>query len=514
MSSYESEAKDFLKIKDQFQLGKLVTESQNPKTIGLSKLVNENITGAINVLKDIDLEVFRSIRDKMNDVLELQNSINHCLKNNGRIFLVGCGATGRLSLALETLWRIKYENNSELKDKVISFMAGGDVALIHSVEKFEDYPEFGVRQMMELGFNDNDLLIATTEGGETPFVIGATNKAAELSKYNPYFLYCNPDDLLAKTALRSKEVLENKNIKKINLTVGPMAITGSTRMQATTILMYVVGLALLNIEENQEKISRELDSLINLIERTSFDFLGKYIQQEADVYRKNEYIFYETNGDLGITILTDTTERSPTFSLFPFENQLDENKNPSLSYLLFPHSSNTQMAWMDLLKRSPRCFYWAEVTDRTSLERLMGFNFSNELFITRKKYTNAVNHQFKIYFDKNSQKLEFQFNDLKNEIYLGELSLLSVHLFLKIILNSHSTLVMGKLDRYQSNLMTWVRASNFKLIDRSVRYATLLLNEKGINADYDELVIACFKHKDQIGRDQSLVLKLVEEFSS
>ena len=53
-------------------------------------------------------------------------------------------------------------------------MAGGDVAIIASVEDFEDHPEFGAHQLLSLGFADNDLLIACTEGGETPWVIGAT----------------------------------------------------------------------------------------------------------------------------------------------------------------------------------------------------------------------------------------------------------------------------------------------------------------------------------------------------
>ena len=40
---------------------------------------------------------------------------------------------------------------------------------------------------------------------------------------------------------RSRKVLEEPGITKINLTTGPQAITGSTRMQATTIETFVVG---------------------------------------------------------------------------------------------------------------------------------------------------------------------------------------------------------------------------------------------------------------------------------
>lgn len=507
------EALEFLKIKNEFQLGSLPTESPNPRTIGLSNLVETNLKQAVDTLLEIDRDVFRLVREKQNEIFQLKNKINEVLKSDGKIYLVGCGATGRLSLALETLWRIKFANRTDLKEKVVSFMAGGDVALIHSVEKFEDFPEFGVRQMMELNFSANDLLIATTEGGETPFVIGATNKAAEYSKHHPYFLYCNPDDILKKTTKRSREIIENNNIEKINLTVGPMALTGSTRMQATTILMYVVGLALLNYDQADEVISLEVDRMIDYVENLNLNFLAAFIEEEARIYKNQEYVLYETDGDLGISILTDTTERSPTFSLYPFENQLDQIKNPSLAYLYFPHSPNASAAWLDLLKRTPRAFHWQEVTDRTSMERLVGFNFSSELLFQRKTYLAKNQHFFKIYFDENKNSIKLQLNHLQQELFLNELSFLSAHLVLKIILNNHSTLLMGKLHRYQSNLMTWVRASNFKLIDRSVRYAKILLQEKGIDTSYDDLVFACFKYKDQIDRDRPLVLKIVEEFT-
>ena len=45
---------------------------------------------------------------------------------------------------------------------------------------------------------------------------------------------------LRGTVTRSREVIDEARIEKINLTTGPMAITGSTRMQATTIQLCVM----------------------------------------------------------------------------------------------------------------------------------------------------------------------------------------------------------------------------------------------------------------------------------
>jgi N-acetylmuramic acid 6-phosphate etherase len=72
-------------------------------------------------------------------------------------------------------------------------MAGGDAALIKSVEDFEDHPEFAEQQLVELGFKQGDLLIGSTEGGETPWVIGAIWKSTTLTSRKPWMLYGNTD---------------------------------------------------------------------------------------------------------------------------------------------------------------------------------------------------------------------------------------------------------------------------------------------------------------------------------
>ena len=69
---------------------------------------------------------------------------------------------------------------------------------MHALEGFEDHPAYGARHVKDMGFSDGDLLIGCTEGGETPYVIGAAQKAAEISSNPPFFLYCNPDSALTR----------------------------------------------------------------------------------------------------------------------------------------------------------------------------------------------------------------------------------------------------------------------------------------------------------------------------
>src|SRR6185436_8515478 len=107
------------------------------------------------------------------------------------------------------------------------------------VEGFEDFVAFGRKQLEDLGVNRNDVVFAITEGGETSFVIGTAWKAFEVGA-KVFFVYNNPDEILCRHVQRSREIIQEPGIEKINLTTGPMAITGSTRMQATSIQLAVL----------------------------------------------------------------------------------------------------------------------------------------------------------------------------------------------------------------------------------------------------------------------------------
>ena len=88
------------------------------------------------------------------------------------------------------------------------------------------------------------------------------------------------------------------------------------------------------------------------------------------------------------------------------------------------------------------------------------------------------------------------------------------HLVLKMILNTHSTLIMGRLGRYEGNVMTYLRASNNKLIDRAIRYIDLILQTKKISLTYSELAHAMFEMMEKTPADESIVLATVNEIES
>jgi N-acetylmuramic acid 6-phosphate etherase len=502
-------AEDFLAISDQYKLGGLVTESSHPETSELSDLAVNNLGKAITVLKGLDINTIGVFSSKKEEICKLKAAVYDTLKSGNNVFFCGCGATGRLSLTIETLWR-QVHADDELKDRVFSFMAGGDVALIRSIENFEDFPHFGARQLVEAGFKDGDLLIGTTEGGETPFVIGAVEKAVKLSARKPFFLYCNPDDLLCSAAERSKLVLENVRIEKINLTVGPMAVTGSTRMQSSTILLAVAGIALLRYNETDEIVGNAIDTFAEFWEKADIHFIAPFTARETECYKRGEYLLYESDNSLGITIITDTTERSPTFSLFPFENENEPDQTPSLCYIYMPDYGNSKSAWDSLLWRAPRTLEWPDIDGIASMKRLLGFDFSAELINRRgRSLKNSLHHLFRI--KSEGSVIHFSLDELNYSFEVPFKDPLFTHLLLKMILNTHSTLVMGRLGRYEGNVMTYVRASNNKLIDRAIRYIDLILKNKKIVLSYETLAHILFETLEKTPVDQAIVLATVEE---
>jgi N-acetylmuramic acid 6-phosphate etherase len=503
VSESSIKAEKYLSVASQYKLGKLVTELSHPATRDLSDIAVNNLPEAISVLKELDNHTISVLTERKKEICYLKEIIRDTIDTDGNIFFCGCGATGRLSLTIETLWRQVHENDN-LRDRVFSFMAGGDVALIRSIENFEDFPHYGARQLHEAGFKDGDLLIGTTEGGETPFVIGAVEEAVQLSKRKPFFLYCNPDDLLCEVAERSKNVIQNPDIEKINLTVGPMAVTGSTRMQASTILLATAGIALFYYNESDLATGEAMDTLAEFWKSTDTGFIEKFIIKETDYYKNGDYLLYETDNLLGITVITDTTERSPTFSLFPFENVNDTEKNLSLCYLYMPDETDSDRAWKKLLWRSPRTLEWPDINGIASGERLLGFDFSSNVLSGRSDQQKPfMQHIFKIIYDQAG--ISFTLGNHRHFLSTSCMIPLFTHLILKMILNTHSTLIMGRLGRYEGNVMTYVRASNNKLIDRATRYIDLLLKRKNIVLPYDTIVFILFETIEKIPTDQPVV---------
>ena len=375
-------------------------------------MAKRDIAKALDLLFQVDGDVVTKYREFVASgrAGDIKDTLLRSLKNSGRIYFTGCGATGRLSIQLVSIWRDFWQRQKErfgahgvtrstlaadFENRAFSVMAGGDYALIKSVEGFEDFTAFGGKQLGDLGVSDKDVVFAITEGGETPFVIGTAWKGVEAGA-KVYFVYNNLDDVLCQHVERSREIIEEPRIEKINLATGPMAITGSTRMQATTIqlcvLLTVLEMVLRDLmkeleptgwgERTREPSARKksarqqprprLDSAVvpaqflagleelhaNLRSPELLAQLARLVALEEGVYRTGHRTNYYADR-FALDVLTDTTERSPTYCTPTFRKFDDAMAADSWAFLFTPEA-DTPRAWERLLKRPPQCVEWSE----------------------------------------------------------------------------------------------------------------------------------------------------------
>jgi len=141
---------------------------------------------------------------------------------------------------------------------------------------------------------------------------------------------------------------------------------------------------------------------------------------------------------------------------------------------------------------------------------LKDFDFSPGCKKFREQLTGGIEHSdFEIF--RHRDTLLWRFQDIEQSIIWPDRStLLFEHIVLKMLLNIHSTLVMGRLGRYKRNLMTWVYPTNGKLIDRATRFVCTLLKEDGVNVDYEKVVEKLYEMKTKISGNESIVLATYE----
>ena len=476
-------ARNFLENETEFHLGFLPTEQSNPITRNLDRAFSAGTAEGVRLLQRADREVlpmarkifasaeFRRMVDAGEKTVKGGGRIEHCATHPG---------SGRA-------------------DSVASIMTGGDYALIRSVEFFEDYQSFGRRQVADLEMGEKDMLVAITEGGETSSVIGTVKEAVERGSA-VFLLFNNPAALLRERLVRCREVIDDPAVTVLDLCCGPMAVAGSTRMQATTCEQLVGGALLETIlaERNQELPAPEnfADSFERVLDHLesadSVAAIAGEIDFEAETYSRHGKVTYFANAYL-LDLFTDTTERSPTFMLPPFRRKDDPAAVPSWAFVKNPCYS-TRETWRHMLRRAPRCLEWTPADyitmgaqekivaapPRISVEDLYQMEVGNEP--APERYTGKDDAAVLVLFPGTSgnPELSAAFEtasapypvrrtlELRSGATDSPLGLMH-HMAVKLALNTISTGTMVKLGRVAGNWMSYVDISNKKLVDRAIR---------------------------------------------
>lgn len=193
-----------------------ITEQENPNTSNLSSLPTHEI---VRLMNEEDALVAPAIGRVLPQVTQAVDEIVRRLKNEGRLFYVGTGTSGRLGVLDASECPPTFGVSPDLVQAII---AGGYEACYRAVEASEDDVDAGEKDLEARGFTRNDVLVGIAASGRTPYTVGAIKYAQRLGAFT-VAITCAPDSPITGAAEIS-----------IVPVVGPEVLAGSTRLKAGT----------------------------------------------------------------------------------------------------------------------------------------------------------------------------------------------------------------------------------------------------------------------------------------
>lgn len=233
-------------------LAHLLTEARNPASEHIDEL---SATAMLEVIHAADQEAVDAVHRELPRIAAAIEAVAARLSAGGRLFYLGAGTSGRLGVLDASECPPTYNTPPDLVQGII---AGGDIALRASVERAEDDPAQGRRDLESHGFTRKDALVGIAASGRTPYVLGGLSYARSLGAL-AVSLACVPDSPLAAAAELA-----------ITPVTGAEIVTGSTRMKAGTAtklvlnmlstgvlirLGYVYGNLMVNVQPTNSKLA-------------------------------------------------------------------------------------------------------------------------------------------------------------------------------------------------------------------------------------------------------------------
>ena len=560
-----AKARDFIDNETQFHLGFLPTEQSNPITATLEEDFRRSTLAGVQCLQRGD----RQIPIVMRHVFageKFESLVAYIVETlrapKGRIVFSGCGATGRLSILLESLWRDFFHRRAAeltkeelaLADRSASIMTGGDFALIRSVEFFEDFAEGGRRQAAALGVGEGDTFVAITEGGETSSVLGTLEYAAEHGA-KCFLVFNNPAGILRAHLDRSRKAIDDPRVTVLDIYCGSMSLAGSTRMQATTSEQLLCSCALEAAlcrllprfaKETAPDYTSAFEALLSGLESPGGRAgIAKAIELEKGIYEEHGRVTYLADKCM-LDLFTDNTERSPTFMLPPLRSSREKALAQSWAFVKNPLHP-TEECWSEMMRRAPRCLEFTSEDARSlgmpqrfidtppliKYSDLVTYMIGNEPaperiegFARAAAVTLAVGETDAGYLEAAGrlaaawpERVLFCIGraaaggpapDIHIDMDIPDSPLeIWKHLAVKLAFNCLSTGTMAAMGRVAGNWMSWVSISNKKLIDRGIR----LLSELG-GVGYEEAAQRIFaaeewvEAQDWTGREEPCAVQV------
>lgn len=251
------------------------------------KSVDELIAG----INAEDQLVAIAIQKVLPDLSKLISAIELQLKSGGRMFYLGCGSGGRLSV----LDVIELPNTYGIDEGLVNvILAGGVERLVEALEEKEDDLTEGWESLQKAGISSKDIVIGISASGTTPYVLAAL-KQCKANGIPCGSIVSNPDSPISHYSDYPVEVI-----------TGPEFITGSTRMKcgtaqkmifdmiSTTVMVRlgrVEGNRMVNVRlTNAKVLDRSVQMLMEKMGLTDYDQAKELILKYGNVKKAMTYL--------------------------------------------------------------------------------------------------------------------------------------------------------------------------------------------------------------------------------
>lgn len=192
------------------------TEERNERTGNIDELSTIDM---IRLINDEDKKVALAVEREAERIAAAVDVIAGQLKAGGRLIYCGCGTSGRLGVLDAVECPPTYSTDP---DMVVGLIAGGYDAMFRAVEGAEDDRALGEKDLRDIRFGREDVLVGIAASGRTPYVLGAMAYARSLGA-----------PVVSVTCCPGSPVTEAADIA-IAPAPGPEVVTGSTRMKSGT----------------------------------------------------------------------------------------------------------------------------------------------------------------------------------------------------------------------------------------------------------------------------------------
>jgi N-acetylmuramic acid 6-phosphate etherase len=192
------------------------TEATNERSVALDTMTTLEV---LRVMNEEDAAVPGVVRSALPALAAAVDAVVDRMRSGGRLVYAGAGTSGRLAMldAVECVPTFGVPPSL-----VQAIVAGGEAAVVGSIEGAEDDADAAGRDVERLGLGLKDTLVGIAASGSTPYVIGALSAARERGALTIAVSNNDPAPIL--------DLADHP----VAVPTGPEILAGSTRLKAGT----------------------------------------------------------------------------------------------------------------------------------------------------------------------------------------------------------------------------------------------------------------------------------------